>query len=117
MRELSPWWIIGAALLVVGGLTLAVASIQPLGGSEYAADAAFFGGLLAFAVVGSLHQDARKLATGVPGYREFHDATVLVPFTGEGLFQGLRELSPWAVVIGVSLTVVLRVFHGTLFGS
>ena len=59
----------------------------------------------------------RKLATGVPGYREFHDATVLVPFTGEGVFQGLRELSPWAVVIGVTLTVVLRVFHGTLFGS
>jgi len=81
------------------------------------ADAAFFGGLLAFSVVGSLHQDARKLETGVPGYREFHDATVLVPFTGEGVFQGLRELSPWAVVIGVTLTVVLRVFHGTLFGS
>ena len=81
------------------------------------ADVAFFGGLLAFAVVGSLHQDARKLATGVPGYREFHDATVLVPFTGEGVFQGLRELSPWAIVIGVTLTVVLRVFHGTLFGS
>ena len=81
------------------------------------ADAAFFGGLLVFSVVGSLHQDARKLATEVPGYREFHDATVLVPFTGEGVLRGLRELSPWAVVIGVTLTVVLRVFHGTLFGS
>jgi uncharacterized membrane protein len=81
------------------------------------ADAAFFGGLLAFSVVGSLHQDARKLATEVPGYREFHEATVLVPFTGEGVLQGIRELPPLAVVIGVTLTVVLRVFHGTLFGT
>lgn len=81
-----------------------------------ASDVAFFGGLLAFSVVGSLHQDSRKIATGVPGYREFHAATALVPFTGEGALRGLRELSPWAVVIGVALTVVLRTFHATLFG-
>jgi hypothetical protein len=33
------------------------------------------------------------------------------------VLQGIRELPPLAVVIGVTLTVVLRVFHGTLFGT
>lgn len=80
------------------------------------ADVAFFGGLVVFSFVGSLHQDARKLATEVPGYRAFHEATVLVPFTGAGALQGVRELSPFSVAIGVAVTVALRVFHDTLFG-
>ncbi len=80
------------------------------------ADVAFFGGLVVFSFAGSLHQDARKLATEVPGYRAFHEATVLVPFTRSGALRGVRELSPLAMGIGVAVTVVLRVFHGPLFG-
>lgn len=81
-----------------------------------ASDVAFFGGMLAFSLVGAKHQDQRKLATNVRGYREFHAATPFLPFTGRETLQGLRELSPLAVAIGVGLTVALRVFHSTLFG-
>jgi uncharacterized membrane protein len=82
----------------------------------FASDAAFFGGMLAFSVGGALHQDARKLATEVAGYAAFHAGTPFVPFTGRGTLQGLRELPVLAVVLGVGITVTLRVFHGTLFG-
>jgi len=43
-------------------------------------DVAFFGGLAAYALVGSWHQDRRYLREGVPGYREFYDATRYFPF-------------------------------------
>jgi uncharacterized membrane protein len=81
-----------------------------------ASDVAFFGGMLAFSIVGSWHQDRRKLATDVPGYREFAAATPFLPFTGRETLRGLRELPPVGVALGLGLTVVLRVFHGTLFG-
>ena len=81
-----------------------------------ASDVVFFGGMLAFSIVGARHQDQRKLATNVPGYREFHAATPFLPFTGRQTLRGLRELPPLGVAIGVGLTVTLRVFHSTLFG-
>ena len=81
-----------------------------------ASDVTFFGGMLAFSIVGARHQDQRKLATNVPGYREFHAATPFLPFTGRETLRGLRELPPLGVAIGVGLSVVLRVFHSTLFG-
>jgi uncharacterized membrane protein len=81
-----------------------------------ASDVAFFGGMVAFSLVGSWHQDRRKLATNVPGYREFHAAAPFFPFTGRETLRGLRELPPLGVAIGVALTIVLRVFHEALFG-
>jgi uncharacterized membrane protein len=81
-----------------------------------ASDVAFFGGMLAFSIVGSWHQDQRKLATNAPGYREFVAATPFLPFTGRETLRGLRELPPLGVALGVGLTIVLRVFHSTLFG-
>jgi hypothetical protein len=72
--------------------------------------------MLVFSLVGSRHQDRRKLAANVPGYREFVAATPFLPFTGRETLRGLRELPPLGVAIGVGLTVVLRVFHATLFG-
>src|SRR5206468_4225825 len=45
-------------------------------------DVAFFGGFVAFALVGAWHQDRRKLALGVPGFRAFYQATPFLPFTG-----------------------------------
>ena len=80
------------------------------------ADVAFFGGFLAFVVAGAWHQDRRKLATGVPGYREFVRAAPFVPFTGRDTLRGLRELSPLVVAVGVAATVGLRWLHPVLFG-
>jgi uncharacterized membrane protein len=81
----------------------------------FASDVAFFGGLLAFALVGCWHQDRRKLAES-EAYRRFHAATPFLPFTGRETLAGLRELSPVAIAIGIALTAGLRWFHGSLFG-
>jgi len=77
---------------------------------------AFFGGFVIFALVGAKHQDARKIATNVPGYREFCAATPFLPFTGGETLRGLREAAP-AAVIGVAATVVVRYFHAAWFGG
>jgi len=79
-------------------------------------DVAFFGGFIAFALVGAKHQDARKIATGVPGYREFCAATPFLPFTGRDTLLGLREMLP-AAAIGIVVTVVVRHFHASWFGG
>ncbi len=81
-----------------------------------ATDVAFFGGFVVFSLVGAWHQDARKLATNVPGYREFHAATPFIPFTRPGALRGLRE-KPAALVLGVLATVVVRYFHASWFGG
>jgi uncharacterized membrane protein len=77
--------------------------------------AAFFGGFVVFALVGSRHQDARKVAS-VPGYREFCEATPFLPFAGRGALRGLGEAIP-AAVLGVVVTVVVRYFHAAWFGG
>jgi len=81
-----------------------------------ASDVAFFGGFVVFALVGAKHQDARKIATGVPGYREFCAATPFLPFAGDETLRGLRELAP-AAAIGIAVTVVVRYFHAAWFGG
>jgi uncharacterized membrane protein len=91
-----------------GALHLVVAGSTP--------DVAFFGGMVVFSLVGSWHQDRRKLALEVPGYREFCAGAPFLPFTGSATAQGLRELPPLAIVMGIAITVVLRLFHATLFG-
>ncbi len=82
----------------------------------WATDVAFFGGFIVFALVGARHQDARKIATGVPGYREFCAATPFLPFTGRDTLRGLREMAP-AAALGVLATVVVRYFHASWFGG
>ena len=77
--------------------------------------AAFFGGFVLFALVGSRHQDARKIAA-VPGYREFCEATPFLPFTGRDTLRGLGEAMP-AAMLGVLVTVVVRYFHAAWFGG
>jgi uncharacterized membrane protein len=81
-----------------------------------ATDVAFFGGFVLFTLVGTWHQDRRKLAMGVPGYREFVAATPFLPFTRLGLLRGVRELAP-AAAIGIVATVVVRHFHAAWFGG
>ena len=80
-----------------------------------AADLAFFGGFALFAVVGSAHQDRRKLAAGVPGYEEFCARTPFLPFTGGRTLEGLRGLPKTGFAAGIVLTLVVRFFHASLF--
>jgi len=47
----------------------------------YASDVAFFGGFVLFALLGSWHQDRRKLATAAEAFRSFHAGTAFLPFT------------------------------------
>lgn len=82
----------------------------------FASDIAFFSGFPIFAIVGCLHQDRRKLVTDSERYVEFHAATPLVPFTGKQTLRGLREISPIAYGVGISLAVALRYFHVQWFG-
>ncbi len=82
-----------------------------------AIDVAFFGGFVAFALIGAWHQDRRKLALGVPGFRAFYEATPFLPFTGRETLRGVRELSPAVVAAGLAVTLVVRYFHPSWFGG
>ena len=91
-----------------GLLHLLVASVSTT-------ELAFFGGFPVFAVLGSMHQDARKLASpGAEAYRRFCAATSLLP-DPRGIAAALRDV-PVPAAIGVGATVALRLFHPTLFG-
>ena len=71
-------------------------------------EVAFCGGLVAFSVIACWHQDRRKLASGMPGFRAFFDATPFFPFTGRHALQGVRELSPTIIALGIGATVLAR---------
>jgi len=81
-----------------------------------ASDVAFFGGLPLFAVVGCRHQDRRKLATGLVGYRDYVAATPFLPFTRPGTLMGLREVGFVRLGLAVAVTVLIRWYHRMLFG-
>ena len=90
-----------------GLLHLLVASVSTT-------ELAFFGGFPVFAVLGSRHQDARKLAAGSEEFRRFRAETSLLP-DPRGIVAALRE-DPLPAAVGVGLALVIRVFHPTLFG-
>lgn len=81
-----------------------------------AADVAFFGGFPLFALLGSRHQDQRKLVSGPPGFAAFHRETPFLPFTGSATWQGMRELGPVVLLGALGTTLVLRWFHTAWFG-
>ncbi len=81
----------------------------------FATDVAFFSGFPIFALVGSIHQDRRKIETEPERYKAFHESTPLLPFTGRQTLRGLRELSKLAVGIGVGVTILVRYFHSSWF--
>jgi len=81
------------------------------------ADVAFFGGFVVFTLLGAWHQDQRKLAVGVPGFRAFYAATPFWPFTGRETLQGIRELGPLVIGLGLALAVTVRYFHAAWFGG
>ena len=80
----------------------------------YASDVAFFGGIVVFVLVGSWHQDRRKLAGDDPRFERFHAATAFIPFTGRDALRGLMELPPLAAIIGVAVALVARYFHPSI---
>ena len=80
----------------------------------FASDVAFFGGIFLFVLVGSWHQDRRKLAGGDPRFERFHAATAFIPFTGRGALRGLMELPPLAVIIGIAVALVARYLHPSI---
>lgn len=81
-------------------------------------DVLFFGGFPLFAWIGSRHQDER-LSHSKPGYRELVGDTSFVPFAA--LVAGRQRLVPgelpWVgFAAGVVLALVVRRWHGVLFG-
>lgn len=95
------------------GLAGALHLVSP--GNGFASDVAFWIGFPLFAVVGSLHQDRRKLATGGEAYHAWHRGTAFLPFTGRESLRGLGELPAFAIPLGIALAVGLRWLHGPLF--
>lgn len=80
------------------------------------ADVAFFGGFVLFPLIGAWHQDQRKLVIGPAGYRQFHSATAMLPFSGPEARRGVRELSPLVVGLGIAAAFIVRHFHARWFG-
>jgi len=83
-------------------------------------DLVFFGGFVVYAVASAFHQDRRTFATGPEAVRQFQAQTSYVPFAG--ILSGRQRLAPEeyslaALGVSVAVFVVLRLFHGTLFGG
>jgi uncharacterized membrane protein len=100
---LAAFGLFGIAHLLVNGSAAAVA---------------FFAGFPLFAWIGGRHQDARKVHE-VPGYEALLSTTSITPFaaivTGrQRLVVG--ELPIVGIVAGIAAAVVLRRYHGALFG-
>lgn len=95
------------------GIALFGALHLPVNG--FLTDAIFWAGFPIFAIVGSWHQDRRKLATEGEAFRAWHAATPFLPFTGRGTLRGLKEIPPLVIAIGTGLTVVFRLLHGPLW--
>ena len=95
---------------------LGIWALAHLVANGYASDVAFFGGIVVFVLVGSWHQDRRKLAEGDPRFERFHAATAFIPFTGRDALRGLMELPPLAAIIGVVIALVARYLHPSIGG-
>jgi uncharacterized membrane protein len=81
-----------------------------------AASVAFFGGFPIFAIIGSLHQDRRKLETEGEAFKAWHAQTPFLPFTGRETVLGIRELGWVTPAIGIAIALALRALHGPVFG-
>ena len=84
----------------------------------WATDVVFFGGLALFAVVGSLHQDARKQALDDGSLAAFYRETSVLPFGA--ILSGRNRLVPgelsWpAAALGAAAGIALFLLHDLLF--
>ena len=81
-----------------------------------ATELAFFAGFPVFVLIGTRHQDQRKLATRGADLRRFYEDTPWLPFSRPaGVIAALRE-QPVPIAAGIALTAVVRWFHPALFG-
>lgn len=87
---------------------------------NYAAiDRVFFGGLLAYSILGCIHQDWRRRQTEQSERGQYFAETSFFPFVA--ILQRrnrlvLRELSPVAVGIGIVVYVAIFFFHARILG-
>lgn len=82
----------------------------------HATELVFFAGFPIFALIGTWHQDGRKLATADEAYRRFHEHSPWLPLQRPaGVLPAIRE-QPIPIAVGIALTVVMRLLHPTLFG-
>ena len=82
-------------------------------------DVVFFGQFVALGVLGSYHQDARKIREKGEPYREFMEQTSVMPFAAIILGRTRLEADDIAFplfVIAIAAFVALTIFHGRLFG-
>ena len=82
----------------------------------FASDVVFFGGFVLFGLLGSWDQDHRQKALPDGAYAKFCEQSPFLPFTGGGIFKGLREIGAIAIVVGLLAAGLLRYFHTGLFG-
>jgi uncharacterized membrane protein len=85
----------------------------------YLGDLFFFGQFVVVGLLGSYHQDSRKLKEKGEAYQEFVRQTSVIPFAA--ILRGktrleAEELGFPLFLIGVAAFVLLVVFHGRLFG-
>ena len=81
-----------------------------------ASDVVFFSGFVLFGLLGSWHQDHRQKALPDGAYAKFCEQSPFLPFTGGGIFKGLREIGVIPIVVGLLAAGLLRYFHAGLFG-
>ena len=72
-----------------------------------AAELAFFAGFPVFALLGSHHQDRRKLASGGEAFARFCAATPFLPFAGPGRWRALAEM-PLGIALGIAAALLVR---------
>ena len=80
--------------------------------SVNASELAFFGGFPLFAVLGSWHQDMRKLASGDDAFRHFHAATPFLPVSKPSRAPPVLREDATPIVIGTGVTFVIPVRNG-----
>jgi len=99
----------GVAILGLGHLLV----------NHSAIDRVFFGGTFLYALLGCAHQDWRRRQSESPELRQLFAETSFFPFvaiaTGRNRFE-LRELSPGALIMAVSVFSLVFVFHHRFFG-
>jgi uncharacterized membrane protein len=84
----------------------------------FATDVVFFGGLLAFSLVGAAHQDARKRVTDRERLGPFLDETSFWPFAA--ILAGRNRFAwgelPWVgLIAGAAVAIVVYALHPWMF--
>ncbi len=77
----------------------------------WATDVAYFGGMLAYLMIGLRHQDQRMLAERGDEFRSFYDATCFFPFMKGQVIPALKETPIWILALSVAAATGARLLH------